>query len=99
MAAKHVEIHPEALAELKSAIGWYMKRSQPAAVRFSGAVDNALQLIREAPQQWPAGDYATRRFVLQRFPFAIIYREKSGIIQILAVAHGRRRPAYWRGRL
>lgn len=38
MAPKNVEIHPDALAELKSAILWYAERSQPAAVRFSEAV-------------------------------------------------------------
>lgn len=99
MAAKHVDIHPDALVELKSALLWYMQRSQPAALRFTEAIDRALQLVGESPQRRPAGDFSTRRFVLQRFPFAIIYREKDETIQILAVAHGRRRPAYWRGRL
>lgn len=99
MAAKHVDIHPDALVELKSAILWYKLRSQPAALRFSEQVDDAMELITESPQRWPLGDYGTRRFVLQRFPFAIIYREQSETVQIVAVAHGRRRPAYWRDRV
>jgi hypothetical protein len=36
---------------------------------------------------------------LRRFPFAIVYREKQDAIQILAIAHGHRRPKYWKRRL
>ena len=36
---------------------------------------------------------------LKRFPFTVLYREISGSVQILAVAHQRRRPAYWLIRL
>jgi hypothetical protein len=37
--------------------------------------------------------------VLRRFPFVIIFREAAVRIEILAIAHGRRRPGYWRDRL
>ena len=39
MVAKALEIHPAALAELGSAVGWYLKRNQTAAVKFSDEVD------------------------------------------------------------
>ena len=99
MAAKRLEIHPAALDELKSATLWYLDRSAPAAHEFIEEVDRAIDLIVESPSRWPIGEHATRRFVLRRFPFAIIYREKQSAIQVLAVAHGHRRPGYWRERL
>jgi toxin ParE1/3/4 len=40
----------------------------------------------------------TRRFVLRRFPFTIVYREAAQGIEVIAVAHAKRRTAYWRGR-
>ena len=40
-----------------------------------------------------------RRYALARFPYTIIYRAKNGEVQILSVAHKRRRPDYWAGRL
>jgi hypothetical protein len=40
-----------------------------------------------------------RKFVLRRFPFLIIYRDLPSTIQIVAVAHGRRRAGYWKGRI
>lgn len=34
MAAKQLEIHPSALAEFKSALGWYLERNQTAAAKM-----------------------------------------------------------------
>lgn len=99
MAAKPLEIHPAALAELKSAVDWYRGRSETAAVKFVAQLDRAIDLVIESPRRWPSGEYATRKFVLRRFPFAIVYREKKAAIQVLAIAHGHRRPGYWKERL
>jgi plasmid stabilization system protein ParE len=99
MAAKALELHPAALAELISAIDWYRQRNQSAAVNFTAELDRAIDLIATSPARWPRGEHRTRKFVLQRFPFAIVYREKGFVIQVLAVAHGHRRPGYWKARL
>ncbi|HXM21523.1 MAG TPA: type II toxin-antitoxin system RelE/ParE family toxin [Terriglobales bacterium] len=66
MAGKRIEIHPAALAELKSAVEWYLERSEPAAREFVAEVDRAIDLVMESPRRWPAGEHDTRRFVLQR---------------------------------
>lgn len=99
MATKPVEIHPEALEELSGALTWYLERSQTAAVRFAAEVERAIELVSESPRRWPTSEHATRKFVLPRFPFAIVYRERETAVQVLAVAHGHRRPGYWRGRV
>ena len=99
MAGKRTEIHPAALAELKSAVEWYLERSEPAAQDFVDEVDRAIGLVIESPRRWPIGERNTRRFVLQRFPFAVTYRERDSGLQILAIAHGHRRPGYWKERL
>ena len=36
---------------------------------------------------------------MQRFPFNVLYREAGNTVQVLAVAHHRRRPGYWLGRV
>jgi hypothetical protein len=70
MAGRRIEIHPAAaLAEFKSAVEWYLERSEPAAQEFVAAVDLAVALVIEAPTRWLAGENNTRRFVLKRFPF------------------------------
>ena len=99
MAGKALELHPSALAEIKSAIAWYRERNPSAALKFAAEVDRAVEMILASPQRWPRGEHQTRKFVLRRFPFAIIYREKTEAVQMLAVAHGHRRPGYWKQRL
>lgn len=98
MAGKPVKIHPAALAELKSALTWYSEKSSATASKFAAELDRAVQLVSGAPKTWPTGEHGTRKFVLQHFPFAIIYREKGSAVEILAVAHGHRRPSYWKNR-
>jgi plasmid stabilization system protein ParE len=99
MAAKPLEIHPEALAEFKAGVTWYLDKSESAGVNFVAEIDNAIELIIGSPQCWPAAERGTRKFVLHRFPYAIFYRERDSDIQVLAIAHGHRRPGYWKKRL
>ena len=35
-----------------------------------------------------------RRFLLRRYPFSIFYRINSEVIEVVAVAHQKRRPDY-----
>ena len=69
------------------------------ALRFDVEVERALACIIQAPRRWAVGPYSTRRFLLRRFPFILIYRELTpGEIQIVAVAHTARKPGYWKRR-
>lgn len=99
MSAKRIEYHHDAIADVKSAVAWYQKRSRKAALDFIEELNRATQTICEAPERWPSGKNDTRRFLLWRFPFAIIYSEEESTITIWAVAHGSRRPEYWTQRL
>jgi hypothetical protein len=51
MAAKPLEIHPAALAELESALRWYLERSRTAAQNFVSEVDEAV--ILNSPVTFP----------------------------------------------
>ena len=99
MSRKRVEYHEGAIADVKSAVAWYRKRSRSAALNFVEELQRATETIRESPERWPTGKNNTRRFLLWRFPFVIIYSEHESVITIWAVAHGSRRPEYWVRRL
>jgi toxin ParE1/3/4 len=96
-----VEYHQGASADVKSAVAWYQKQkhSLKAALDFIEELHRAADTIREAPERWPIGKNNTRRFLLWRFPFAIIYSKQESVVTISAVAHGSRRPQYWERRL
>jgi toxin ParE1/3/4 len=88
MGSKAVEFHEAASLEFEAAFAWYFERSERAALRFARKVERAVTLISEAPERFPAGVRGTRRFLLKRFPFALVYRNLPSAIQVVAVAHG-----------
>ena len=93
-----VEFHPEATNEAAAARRWYAARSARAAARFADAIDQAIEATAENPSQAAMYLAGTRRVVLRRFPYLIVYRENAERIQVVAVAHGKRRPGYWKNR-
>lgn len=99
MRPKPVSIHPAALDEAQAAIDWYRARSMRAAWRFLDELSSAIERISKEPAQFPVFDFGTRRCVLPRFPYLVIFREASSELEVLAVAHARRAPGYWRDRV
>ena len=91
-------VHPEAIAEARAAREWYDARNAGAAETFMAELDLAIERIETAPHSLPPYLGETRRYLLRRFPFFVVFREAEERVQVLAVAHGRRRPGYWLGR-
>lgn len=100
MPADAIDFHEQAANEYDAAFDWYLERSPDAALKFVAAFDRALAEIIQYPRRWAIGSHGTRRFLLSKFPFILIYRERpTGDIQIVVVAHTSRKPGYWAGRL
>ena len=95
---KEVELHPRALEESQAAYRWDKERSESAAAAFLAEIDQAIACISEAPVRWPPYLFGARKYLLRRFPFFLVYRETADKIQVVAIAHGRRRPGYWKKR-
>jgi len=93
-----IEFHPEAQEDLQAAYRWYRERNRTVARRFLREIDTLIATIGEAPERGRSHVASTRRLVCRRFPFVVVYRRYEGLIVIVAVAHGRRRPGYWRRR-
>jgi plasmid stabilization system protein ParE len=58
---------------------------------------DTIDRLVESPKQFPLVGYGARRALIKDFPYAVIFREAKKI-QIVAIAHGKRRPGYWRKR-
>lgn len=98
MADKPIRFHPEAEQEYLMSLAWYGERSIKAARDFDFAVTSAIEAIGTAPQRWPTYFGGFRRYTLRQFPFSIVYQELVSEVLVLAVAHGNRRPGYWKRR-
>ena len=96
---KFIQIHPEALAEADAAVDWYLARSERAATRFLTKLREAIAVLATQPSRFPVFAHQTRRVLLHRFPYIVVFRETSTALQVIAIAHGRRKPGYWRDRI
>lgn len=101
---KPIRTEPEADEELLEAARWYEQRSRGLGLEFLAAIGAAVELIQRHPtggSRVPGvkDDVPAQRLALRRFPYAVVFLELEAEIRILAFAHHRRRPAYWRDRL
>jgi len=93
-----VAFHPDAEDELRAAYVWYHDHNPLVAVSFRSEAEHAIEVVAEQPSRWPVFFGSIRRYVFPRFPFTLIYRGDSKQVQIIAVAHQKRRPQYWKQR-
>jgi plasmid stabilization system protein ParE len=94
-----VRLHPEAEKELRIAYLWYLERNTTVAESFVAEVDHAIGVVGEKPVRWPKLTKSIRRYVFPRFPFMLVYRVKPTYVEVIAIAHQKKRPGYWQVRL
>ena len=94
------EFHPAAEAEHLENVGYYeLKRAGLGAIYLADS-EITMNKICRMPGRFPVESKPDIcRAKMRKFPFAVLFRNSSDIIQVLAVAHLRRRPLYWLGRL
>lgn len=95
-----IQFSAEASAELDDAATWYDEQRAGLGAELMDAVDEALETLAEwphagAPVEEVPADLEVRRAPVARFPYHVGYIVLDDRVRILAVAHDRRRPAYW----
>lgn len=90
---------PEAEQEMLEAALYYQNQASGLGSDYLSAVERAIQSIEESPYTWPILEGELRRQLVRRFPFGVLYRIEPEIIIIVAVAHLRKKPGYWKKRL
>lgn len=90
--------HSEAEAEFFESIEYYEQCELGLGCDFSVEVYSAIQTILEYPNAWPILEDDIRRFLINRFPFGILYSIEENEIYILAVMNLHRDPDYWKHR-
>jgi plasmid stabilization system protein ParE len=93
-----VDYFPGARRDFDESFDWYAARSAQTAVRFLRAVDAALAAVAANPERFASVDELHRQSPVKRFPFRIVYRIAKSHILVVAVAHAKRRPGYWKDR-
>lgn len=93
------KFHPQAVDDLASAATYYERESMAVAQRFAGEMDRLISEICANPGIYRRVHGRARRHISTRFPFRVIYVDKSDYLLIVAISHFKRRSSYWFDRI
>lgn len=96
---KPIVIHTKARGELDAAIAYYEKRRVGLGLELQDEVEQAVLAIQQNPQigsPYKATEF--RFYLVHRLSYVLYYVELEGALWIMAIAHGKRRPDYWKRR-
>ena len=96
MSQFSVQFAPPAERDISDAFAWYAAKNKTVANDFREQVFEATEYLASNPTSKPANDKGARKWVLKRFPYSVIYSLKGTVITIIAIAHHKRKPDYWR---
>jgi len=94
-----IQLLEPARIELDEAFSHYENQLEGLGVRFLDEVLQVFHNIKSDPKAWPVFSERTRRCLLSKFPYSVIYQIREDIILVVAVAHLHRKPDYWQNRL
>lgn len=84
-----------AQAEIEQAILWYENESSGLGNVFFDNLYDTLDFIADNPEASPLKFDNFHCKVMQVFPFLIFYQLNSDTVEVIAVAHQKRKPGYW----
>jgi len=94
-----VVVATPARQEFARAIDFYKELSTDLARDLVDEFDGAIAQISDLPSSGIPYQHETRRILLRRFPFGVVYRLKTDVVEVVAFAHHSRRPGYWADRI
>jgi len=91
-------LRPEAKQDIREAFDWYEGERSGLGREFLDEARTALRHVQEHPLRYPKIRGETRRNLLNRFPFSILYVVEDDRIVVIACFHGKRDPRIWQAR-
>jgi plasmid stabilization system protein ParE len=85
--------------ELKDAFDFYENQLEGLGDRFLIELNKSIKIILERPLAWSKIGNRTRRALLKKFPYLILYIHENDTIFITGIAHQHRNPDYYVDRL
>jgi hypothetical protein len=96
---KPVRFHPEAEAEYLGALHHYAGITESLGRSVYRHMAELLAEVERQPQSFRMFDPPARRHFGSRFPYSIIYLDHPDKVWVVAVAHFKQRPGYWKERV
>jgi plasmid stabilization system protein ParE len=91
-------LRPAAAADVEDAYAWYEGQRIGLGEEFLAELGATLARVLANPRQYPVIHRATRRALLHRFPYGILYRVIEEQVLVVACMHAKRDPRRWQAR-
>ncbi|THJ23237.1 MAG: type II toxin-antitoxin system RelE/ParE family toxin [Nitrospira sp. CG24D] len=85
--------------EISQAAAFYEECREGLGQEFLHAIESAFDQIQQHPTVWRGLKGRFRRYLLQRYPYGVIYTIEGETIFVAAVMHLKRKPGYWVSRV
>lgn len=92
---KQLSFHPDVIHEIKGSYKWYEDKLEGLGDKYLSELEDGYTAIQNFPDTWATFQYGFKRYILNRFPFSILYKVTDTEIFIIAVMHNSRKPDYW----
>lgn len=79
-----MNLHVDANEELKAAVVYYESCETGLGDEFFAEFLRGVEQIQQHPQAWPITYKDFRRYLIHRFPYALVYRDSGQDVFILA---------------
>ncbi len=95
-----LRLRPAARDDLDAAARWYEAQESGLGRQFLAEVRLVFQRIRSNPAAYPASYRGTRRVLIRRYPYGVVYLPvpEQDCVVVLAVLHCGRDSRVWRQR-
>ena len=87
-----------AASEFNDAVEYYESEQKGLGLRFKTEANRAISRVASLPTAYQLLSERTRRCLIAKFPYGIIYQQLDNEILVVAVAHLHRQPDYWLSR-
>lgn len=91
--------HPSGQEELYDGVEYYNKIEVGLGIEFVKEVYKTIQIILQFPQAGSPLSKNSKRCLVNRFPYGVIYQHQKDEIFIIAVMHLNKKPNYWHQRI
>jgi hypothetical protein len=82
-------------AEIAAAMDYYNAQYSGLGYELAAETKECLRRIATFPNAWPSFSDNTRRCLLNRFPYALLYQCRNREIVIFALMHLKQNPQKW----
>lgn len=85
--------------EFAEAVDYYNKQLAGLGFEFAAEVKYTLERILLYPNAWSPFSNRTRRCIINRFPYGILYQVRQDMILVMAIMHLKKSPIRWQERI